>query len=71
MARRLSTAASYINNYINYAPTPMRPEWKRYKQYSKSDLQQALDAVRGGLTALQVSASASGWRGVGACVRGR
>ncbi|KAF0298346.1 hypothetical protein FJT64_004292 [Amphibalanus amphitrite] len=51
----LSTAASYINNYINYAPTPMRPEWKRYKQYSKSDLQQALDAVRGGLTALQAS----------------
>lgn len=47
--------ANYMGNYMGFAPSGMRPEWKRYKQYSKSDLQQALDAVKGGMTALQAS----------------
>nr|UEK51543.1 BR-like protein [Parasacculina yatsui] len=46
---------NYMGNYMGFAPSGMRPEWKRYKQYSKSDLQQALDAVKGGMTALQAS----------------
>ena len=32
-----------------------KPEWKRYKQYSKSDLMDAIEAVKGGMTALMVS----------------
>ncbi|XP_018017156.1 uncharacterized protein LOC108673796 isoform X1 [Hyalella azteca] len=32
-----------------------KPEWKRYKQYSKEDLNLAIDAVKNGTTALQAS----------------
>ncbi|RXG60831.1 Protein tramtrack, beta isoform [Armadillidium vulgare] len=45
---------SHFSNFVSYVPTA-KPEWKRYKQYTKADLSQAIDAVRKGMTALQAS----------------
>lgn len=36
-------------------PTQNKPEWKKYKQYSQDDIQQAIKAVKGGMSALQAS----------------
>lgn len=44
---------SHYSNFVSYVPTP-KPEWKRYKQYTKTDLMDAIEAVRSGMTALQV-----------------
>lgn len=44
---------THFSNFVSYVPTP-KPEWKRYKQYTKADLMQAIDAVKQGMTALQV-----------------
>lgn len=33
----------------------MKPEWKKYKQYSQDDIQQAIKAVKGGMSALQAA----------------
>ena len=45
-------ASSQYNNFVNYIPP--KPEWKRYKQYTKNDLLYAIEAVKNGMTALQV-----------------
>lgn len=45
---------SHYSNFVSYVPTP-KPEWKRYKQYTKTDLMDAIEAVRTGMTALQAS----------------
>lgn len=46
-------------NFVNYMPAAAaagsKPEWKRYKQYSKEDLLQAIEDVKKGMTALQVN----------------
>lgn len=36
-----------------YVPN-QRPEWKRYKQYTREDIMSAIEAVRNGMSALQV-----------------
>ncbi|XP_071540261.1 uncharacterized protein [Panulirus ornatus] len=46
--------SSHYSNFVSYVPTP-KPEWKRYKQYTKTDLMDAIEAVRNGMTALQAS----------------
>lgn len=38
----------------NYVPT-QKPEWKRYKQYTRNDIMSAIDAVRNGMSALQAA----------------
>lgn len=43
--------ASGIANYV----PPQRPEWKRYKQYTRNDILSAIDAVRNGMSALQAA----------------
>lgn len=37
-----------------YVPT-QKPEWKRYKQYTRDDITSAIEAVRSGMSALQAS----------------
>ncbi|CAH1393234.1 unnamed protein product [Nezara viridula] len=37
-----------------YIPTP-KPEWKRYKQYTRNDIMSAIEAVRNGMSALQAA----------------
>ena len=37
-----------------YVPT-QKLEWKRYKQYTNSDIQAAIEAVKSGMSALQAS----------------
>ncbi|XP_069686273.1 broad-complex core protein-like [Periplaneta americana] len=37
-----------------YVPT-QKPEWKRYKQYTRNDIMSAIDAVRNGMSALQAA----------------
>lgn len=37
-----------------YVPSH-KPEWKRYKQYTRQDIMSAIDAVRNGMSALQAS----------------
>ncbi|KAG0715434.1 Protein tramtrack, beta isoform [Chionoecetes opilio] len=46
--------SSHFSNFVSYVPTP-KPEWKRYKQYTKADLMEAIEAVKNGMTALQAS----------------
>ncbi|CAL4068989.1 unnamed protein product [Meganyctiphanes norvegica] len=46
--------SSHYSNFVSYVPTP-KPEWKRYKQYTKADLMEAIEAVKSGMTALQAS----------------
>lgn len=38
----------------NYVPQ-QRPEWKRYKQYTRNDIMSAIEAVRNGMSALQAA----------------
>ncbi|CAK9826779.1 Protein tramtrack, beta isoform [Anthophora retusa] len=38
----------------NYVPT-QKPEWKRYKQYTRNDIMSAIEAVRSGMSALQAA----------------
>ncbi|XP_054016708.1 protein tramtrack, beta isoform-like isoform X2 [Hylaeus anthracinus] len=38
----------------NYVPT-QKPEWKRYKQYTRNDIMSAIEAVRAGMSALQAA----------------
>lgn len=37
------------------SPTNQKPEWKRYKQYTSQNLNDAIQAVKDGMTALQAS----------------
>lgn len=39
---------------MNYVPT-QKPEWKRYKQYTRNDIMSAIEAVRSGMSALQAA----------------
>nr|XP_033337629.1 protein tramtrack, beta isoform-like [Megalopta genalis]XP_033337630.1 protein tramtrack, beta isoform-like [Megalopta genalis]XP_033337631.1 protein tramtrack, beta isoform-like [Megalopta genalis] len=39
---------------VNYVPT-QKPEWKRYKQYTRNDIMSAIEAVRSGMSALQAA----------------
>ncbi|XP_016910222.1 broad-complex core protein isoforms 1/2/3/4/5 isoform X2 [Apis cerana] len=39
---------------INYVPV-QKPEWKRYKQYTRNDIMSAIEAVRSGMSALQAA----------------
>ncbi|XP_044729246.1 protein abrupt [Chrysoperla carnea] len=45
---RLSTGIA------TYVPT-QKPEWKRYKQYTRNDIMSAIEAVRTGMSALQAA----------------
>ncbi|KAG5871541.1 hypothetical protein JTB14_032551 [Gonioctena quinquepunctata] len=38
----------------SYVPSP-KPEWKRYKQYTRNDILSAIEAVRNGMSALQAA----------------
>lgn len=38
-----------------YVPAPQRPEWKRYKQYTREHIMAAIEDVRNGLSALQAA----------------
>lgn len=39
----------------SYVPQQQKPEWKRYKQYTRNDITAAIECVRGGMSALQAS----------------
>ncbi|XP_054262182.1 uncharacterized protein LOC128986087 [Macrosteles quadrilineatus] len=39
---------------VTYVPT-QKPEWKRYKQYTRNDIMSAIEAVRSGMSALQAA----------------
>jgi hypothetical protein len=39
----------------SYVPPQQKPEWKRYKQYTRSDITAAIECVRNGMSALQAS----------------
>ncbi|KAK1123392.1 hypothetical protein K0M31_008102 [Melipona bicolor] len=39
---------------VNYVPA-QKPEWKRYKQYTRHDILSAIEAVRSGMSALQAA----------------
>ncbi|CAL8079520.1 unnamed protein product [Orchesella dallaii] len=41
-------------NLANYVPV-QKPEWKRYKQYTRNDIMSAIEAVRQGMSALQAA----------------
>ncbi|EZA54232.1 hypothetical protein DMN91_000581 [Ooceraea biroi] len=41
---------SGIANYV-----PQKPEWKRYKQYTRDDIMSAIEAVKGGMSAVQAA----------------
>ncbi|XP_043269449.1 transcriptional regulator Kaiso-like [Venturia canescens] len=43
------------NGIANYVATAQRPEWKRYKQYTRADISNAIEAVRHGMSALQAA----------------
>lgn len=42
-------------NDSRHASASQKPEWKRYKQYTRQDLNDAIQAVKGGMSALQAS----------------
>lgn len=39
----------------SYVPHQQKPEWKRYKQYTRTDILNAIECVRKGMSALQAS----------------
>ncbi|KAK2580912.1 hypothetical protein KPH14_005981 [Odynerus spinipes] len=48
---------SYVDTkpgVVNYMAT-QKPEWKRYKQYTRHDIMSAIEAVRSGMSALQAA----------------
>uniref|UniRef100_A0A1B0G706 Uncharacterized protein n=1 Tax=Glossina morsitans morsitans TaxID=37546 RepID=A0A1B0G706_GLOMM len=50
-----SSSSSYDSN-VNSAQTGnQKPEWKRYKQYTRNDIMSAIQCVKQGMTALQAS----------------
>lgn len=49
-----TSSATVSSGIATYVPT-QKPEWKRYKQYTRNDIMSAIDAVRGGMSALQAA----------------
>lgn len=49
----MRSISSGIANYV--PPQPHRPEWKRYKQYTREHIMSAIEAVRNGMSALQAA----------------
>lgn len=49
-----STGGLVTPGIATYVPSH-KPEWKRYKQYTRQDIMSAIDAVRTGMSALQAS----------------
>lgn len=45
---------SVSSGIATYVPT-QKPEWKRYKQYTRNDIMSAIEAVRKGMSALQAA----------------
>lgn len=39
----------------SYGTSNQKPEWKRYKQYTRNDIMAAIEAVRAGMSALQAA----------------
>ncbi|XP_012285802.1 broad-complex core protein isoforms 1/2/3/4/5 [Orussus abietinus] len=56
--KRASSPQSYPGDtksgIANYVPVH-KPEWKRYKQYTRNDIMSAIEAVRSGMSALQAA----------------
>lgn len=50
-----SPYASGMSGIATYVPSNVKPEWKRYKQYTRNDIMSAIDAVRNGMSALQAA----------------
>lgn len=48
---RSSAVSSRIATYV----PAQKPEWKRYKQYTRDDIMSAIEAVRNGMSALQAA----------------
>ncbi|GJQ64844.1 hypothetical protein Trydic_g7020 [Trypoxylus dichotomus] len=46
---------SISSGIATYVPTTQKPEWKRYKQYTRNDIMSAIEAVRNGMSALQAA----------------
>ena len=50
----INFTVSVSSAIANYVPT-QKPEWKRYKQYTRHDIMSAIEAVRNGMSALQAA----------------
>ncbi|XP_014479551.1 PREDICTED: broad-complex core protein isoforms 1/2/3/4/5-like [Dinoponera quadriceps] len=48
-----SYAGDSKSNIVNF--TQQRPEWKRYKQYSREDIMRAIEAVKSGISPVQAA----------------
>ncbi|KAL1458995.1 hypothetical protein WDU94_011014 [Cyamophila willieti] len=46
---------SAVSSAIAVYVPPQKPEWKRYKQYTRTDILSAIEAVRNGMSALQAA----------------
>ena len=54
MQYKILFCAGVSSGIATYVPT-QKPEWKRYKQYTRNDIMSAIDAVRNGMSALQAA----------------
>ncbi|XP_017768904.1 PREDICTED: broad-complex core protein [Nicrophorus vespilloides] len=44
-----------VSGIATYVPSNQKPEWKRYKQYTRNDILSAIEAVKNGMSALQAA----------------
>lgn len=47
--------SSAVSSGIAVYVPPQKPEWKRYKQYTRTDILSAIEAVKNGMSALQAA----------------
>ncbi|KAI5732915.1 uncharacterized protein LOC103508670 isoform X1 [Diaphorina citri] len=47
--------SSAVSSAIAVYVPPQKPEWKRYKQYTRTDILSAIEAVKNGMSALQAA----------------